>query len=275
MEVWHRIAFNGDLKPTFKSVLDERGISYGMSPLPGNTVGLIYFDIVESDPNWPRIRELIQTLGASDIYNTIFARQEILAADWIRMVPSFEQGYPQPEKAWDRITYRNECSRCGAGFVQKSPFRLAKEPRLGRKDFLCLYWTSTYFCTPKILDALAEHRVRGYDVWAAIIHRTNRPSVAVSQLLFPSVTGPCLLNADELHLHVCPECGLAKQASHLRGYMHVRKTALHSDVDVQVTQEWFGSGHMAFREVLISNRVAKLALEAGWSGIALKPVVVD
>lgn len=57
--------------------------------------------------------------------------------------------------------------------------------------------------------------------------------------------------------------------------MHLKREALRSDVDVLLTHEWFGSGgHMGFREILISNRLARLILEKGWGGVALKPVEI-
>ena len=46
-------------------------------------------------------------------------------------------------------------------------------------------------------------------------------------------------------------------------------------MDVAVTDEWFGSGaRLGYREILISNRFARLILERGWRGVALKPVTL-
>ena len=58
----------------------------------------------------------------------------------------------------------------------------------------------------------------------------------------------------------------------MRGVMYLARTALVSDVDILQTYEWFGSGHSAYREFLVSNRFAKLILEKGWRGIKLKVV---
>ncbi len=232
---------------------------------------------MESDPRWSQVNALVREKNALDMYDTIFTEPEVLSAEWVRLKPVFEQGYPQPEAEmmWKQITYENQCPQCGAGYQQKAPFRLAKEPRLGKHDFLCLYWTYTVFCTPKVLEALRAHQIRGYEVWEAIIHRTNQPSKVVSQLVFPSVAGPGLAEVDKLQPETCAQCGLTKYAYHKRGYMHLKREALRPDVDVLLTNEWFGSGgYSGFREILISNRLARLILEKGWRGVALKPVEV-
>jgi len=274
MEIWHRITFGhiDDVDATIEAM----DIKYKRRPLPGGGY-LIHIDITESDPRWPQLAALVGQKNALDMCDTIFTPEEILSADWVRLIPVFEQGYPQPEEgmAWKEITYENQCPQCGVGYRQKAPFRLAKEPRLGRHDFVCLYWTYTVFCTPKVLETLQAHQIRGYEVWEAILHRTNQPSRVVSQLVFPNVAGPGLADVDKLQPETCPQCGITKYAYHKRGYMHLKHEALRSDVDVLLTHEWFGSGgYSGFREILISNRLARLILENGWRGVALKPVEV-
>jgi hypothetical protein len=277
MEVWHRVAFNGDVKSDFKAALDRIGIEYRISPLPGHVTGLVYFDIAESAPHWRQIAELIKREGASDEVQTVFTKEEVLSAEWVRLMPTFEQGYPQPkeEMAWKQITYENQCPQCGVGHRQKAPFRLAREPRLGKHDFVCLYWTYTVFCTPGVLRTLKDYQIQGYEVWEAIIHRTNQPSEVVSQLVFPNIAGPGLADVDKLQPETCSQCGITKYAYHKRGYMHLKREALRSDTDFILTYEWFGSGgYSGFREILISNRLAKLILEEGWRGVTLKPVEI-
>lgn len=274
MEICHRITF-GHIDEV-NAAIEAMNIKYKRSPLPGGGY-LIHIDITESDPRWPQLATLVGQKNALDICDTIFTPEEILNAEWVRLKPVFEQGYPQPEETWveNPINYENECPKCGVGYRQKAPFRLAKEPRLGKHDFFCLYWTYTLFCTPKVLETLEAHQIRGYEVWQAIIHRTNQPSKVVSQLVFPNVAGPGLADVDKLQPETCPRCGITKYAYHKRGYMHLKREALRSDVDVLLTHEWFGSGgYSGFREILVSNRLAKLILENGWRGVALKPVEV-
>jgi hypothetical protein len=58
----------------------------------------------------------------------------------------------------------------------------------------------------------------------------------------------------------------------MRGAMYLKRDALVPDVDVMQTYEWFGSGHSAYREILVSNRLARIILDEGWKGVALKVV---
>jgi hypothetical protein len=272
MEIWHRITFGH--RDGVDAAIEALNIKPERSPLPGGGY-LIHIDMTESDPRWPHLLALVREKNALDMYNTVFTESEILSAEWVRLVPSFEQGYPQPEEdmRWKEISYENQCLQCGVGYQQKAPFRLAREPRLGKHDFMCLYWTYTLFCTRKVLETLKAHQIRGYEVWEAIIHRTNQPSRVVSQLVFPNVAGPSLADIDKLRPETCPECGITKYDSHLRGYMHLKREALRPNTDIQLTHEWFGSGsHSGFREILISNRLAKLILDEGWRGVSLKPV---
>ena len=54
--------------------------------------------------------------------------------------------------------------------------------------------------------------------------------------------------------------------------MHLKASTLPSNVDLVRTAEWFGSGRNAYREILISNRLATLILDNGWKGVDLKAV---
>jgi len=272
MDIWHRIMFHR--LEGVDHILDELGIRHKKVPLPRDSYVLI-FEIAESDSRWAQIAELIQEKNAPNLFDTVFTPEEILGAEWVRLIPVFEQGYPQPEATWVRnpINYEGQCPQCGAGYRQVAPFRLAKEPRLGRHDFFSLYWTYTVFCTPRVLETLRAHAIRGYEVWEALLHKTGQPSRLVSQLVFPHVAGPGLLDEDKLQPETCSQCGLTKYAYHKRGYMHFKREALQAEVDILQTHEWFGSGgYGGYREILISRRLAELILREGWRGVRLKPV---
>jgi hypothetical protein len=58
----------------------------------------------------------------------------------------------------------------------------------------------------------------------------------------------------------------------MRGVMYLKRDALLPGVDLMQTYEWFGSGHSAYREIIVSNRFARLILEQGWKGVRMKVV---
>jgi hypothetical protein len=133
-------------------------------------------------------------------------------------------------------------------------------------------WVYELFCTPSVLNVLEKHNIQGYEVWDAIIHKTDVPSKTVSQLFVPTVAEPALVEVDDLARETCHECQITKYHPHRKGWMHLRRSALPSDVDIVRSVEWFGSGRSAYREILVSNRLAALVLDNGWKGIALKAV---
>lgn len=272
MKIWHRVSFGK--MDAVNSVIEALGIKYKKTPGPHGYY-IITFEIEESDPRWPQVAELIRQKNAPDFFDTVFTTEEILGAEWVRLIPIFEQGYPQPEATWVRnpINYEGKCPHCGAGYRQVAPFRLAREPRMGKHDFLTLHWGYALFCTHRVLEALQAHEIKGYEAWEAILHGTGESSKVVSQLVFPHIARPGLLDTEELTSETCQECGVTKYSYHRRGYMCFRRGALPKDVDFVQTHEWFGAGgRSAHREILISHRVAKLILQRGWQGVRLKPL---
>ena len=157
--------------------------------------------------------------------------------------------------------------------TQRSPFRIKKEAKLGQFDFVSLYWTYGIFATQRVVDKVKECGLKGVEIWPVMLHREDRPSEVITQLLFPHVAEPGLSVEEKLNPEPCSECGITKYAFHRRGYMHLKRSALRSDIDAQVTYEWFGSDtKWGFQEILISNRFARMIIEEGWKGVVLKPV---
>lgn len=271
MDIWHRVTFGH--KDQVEGLLERLGFHYRTSPLPGKGY-LLHIDTVESDPHWLELATLIREKHAVDIFDTTFTREEILNASWLRIQPLFEQGYPQPESTWQEQIYgKSACTKCGVFQDQLERFRLAKEPRMGRNSFMSLYWVYTLFATSEIITAFEAAQFRGYRTREALIHRTNQPSRTVVQLEFPHIAYPGLADEDRLGLVICEQCGTMKYAYHKRGLMRYEHASLRSDLDFQMSHEWFSSGGLhAFREFLVSNRVARLILEQGWHGVAFKPL---
>ena len=146
---------------------------------------------------------------------------------------------------------------------------------MGRNDFVTLYWTYSILCTQRVVRKIEEAALRGVDIWPVILHGKDVPSEVLSQLVFPVVAGPGLDPRDMQRPEYCAACGITKYEYHRRGYMHIKRDALRNDVDAQLTYEWFGSNtKTGYREILISNRFARLILEQGWKGISLKAVAL-
>ena len=130
MEIWHRLTFNN--KDEIEPQLDALGIKYTKSSLPGQAY-ILHVEIAESDPLWNEVTDLATAKKALDVFNTVFSRNEIASAEMLRVCPSFEQGYPEPQEnsVWKERTLTGACEKCGAGYTQSAPYKMGKEPVLG------------------------------------------------------------------------------------------------------------------------------------------------
>lgn len=273
MDIWHRISFNASIKPDFFNTVKNYGIIKKTINLPGRGGIMVYIDIKETDPYWEDVNEFIRTYGASDIKDTFFTEKEIRSAKWLRLISTFEQGYPQPRAQWPikQKSFEIICPNC-AIYKQINPLRLTKEPSLGKKTFMSLIWTKEIFCKPEVFTEFSRIQATDFEVWDAIIDKTDEPSKIVKQLFIPNITPPGFVADQDLVRKKCPSCGITKYYPHLKGIMYFQKGASWPHVDFLLTHEWFGHGLLSWREILVSNRVANLILDKGWQGVRFKVV---
>lgn len=281
MDIKHRISINSRTDEEFMSSIIKLGIDYEAIELPGGKSKLITFVIAESDPRWEMVTKLIRIYKDYEIYDpgdqfeTVFSEDEIRNSSWLRLISTFEQGYPQPKPNWPikQLSYEILCPKC-AIHNQTAPMRLAKEPHLGKKSFFSLIWAGEIFCTPEVILELEQIQAKGYEAWDMVIHKTGKPSEKVRQLYIPGVASPGVILDNDLERKTCPVCGTIKYYPHQKGVMHIRRESLLPDIDFILTHEWFGFGLLAWREILVSNRVASLILDKGRQGVRFKVVEV-
>jgi len=275
MEIWHRITFNASSKQKFLVTIEDLEVKHKTLQLPGDGGLLVFVDIAESDPNWPEVSNQITSFGAGDIQETFFTEVEIRSARWLRMICVFEQGYPEPKAHWPlkQQSFEIRCPKC-AIYHQFAPLRIAKEPHLGKKSFVHTIWTNEIFCASEVFQGLEEIQAKGYEFWDVILNKSGQVSEKVRQLYVPSVASAGFIAEEDLGRVPCPVCGTTKYYPHMRGVMHIKREALLTNTDFMLTHEWFGSGYLAWREILVSNRVASLVLDKGWQGIRFKVVEV-
>jgi len=268
VEIIHHVVFAGSDQIT--EDIENLGIKYEGSP-PWN-IGV--FDIPESDQNWPRVSQLIAEKDLPDRSYTLFTEDEVLSAEWLRMNVTFEQGHPQPESKWRETTLGLDrvCGRCYLDAFQKQDFQIKKEPHLGKKDFVSLYSTAAILASSRVFEVFEWSGIRGYSKRPVLIRSTQRPSQTVSQIYVPQETEPGLIETPVLRTEICKECQRAKFNRAMNGRIQYRRDAFPTDVDFVLSHEWFGSGWIAFQEVFVSNRVARLVVEHGWKGLLLDPL---
>ena len=123
-----------------------------------------------------------------------------------------------------------------------------------------------------MVPGLESIQARGYEVWHDLIHKTGKPSERVNQLFVSGIALPGVVIDDNLERKICPVCGTTKYHPHVKGPMKLKRESLLPDTDFMLTYEWFGHGLLAWREILVSNRVASLILDRGWQGVRFKVV---
>ena len=275
MDIIHHIGLNSSKEEKLFITVIETGIEHKEVTLPGGKSKLITFDILESDSRWEDVHQLIEKYHCLNMHETIFSDCEIRSSEWLRLVPKFGQGYPQPASKWPlkQQTYENVCQKCGV-YKQANEYRIKKEPSLGRKSFFSPNWVMELFTTPLVVLSLESISAKGFEARNIIIHRTNLPSEKLLQIFILGITKPGLVLDKDMVGTDCNVCGTKKYYYHNTGAMRIKGNSLPTDTDFVKTSEWFGSGLIAFREILISNRIAQLILDNNWMGALLKVIKI-
>jgi hypothetical protein len=274
MEIIHQITFKSKSEPKLLQIIQNSGTRMKAIELPNHNGQSISALISETSSIWPLILPFLEKKDVLHSFETTFSEQEILESEWIRIVNVYEQGYPQPEQTWvsNPRNYSDFCMTCGT-FKQISPFRIRKEPKLGQNSFMSLIWTGdTLFTTPIVLNVLKEHRIKGFEPWEVIIHKENQPSQMLQQIFIENNSLPGLVKEGNITQKICSVCGKIKYEYHRQGKMLYKRNSLPSDVDIFLSYEWFGSDHMAFREIFISNKLARIIISRKWRGVKMKVV---
>lgn len=274
VEILHRVSIDG------KDVPYWRGRGLEMRPIRSafyddGVAKAWVFDISESAELWPEVKGYIRGM---DFVNTFFTDEERLAADWciLRGVGPIRPMEPVGGN-WSRDYYKGICSVCGSGWTQVEPFQLAMEPKVGRNAFAS-FCGAAYglFAIDDVFYTFESEGIRGVDSWLILVGKDRHPGARVRQLLVKNAAAPAL--AEELAEHErfrssgCSACGPKSYLFYTRGMLPLRRSALRSDVDFQMTNEWFGSGKAARHEILVSRRVAEIILRKKWRGADLSPV---
>ena len=273
MKIWHRT----NLNPDAESLLQAEKVKYQRvySTVVPERVNSLLLDVAESDPAWPRISHLVKE--KETFVWTEFTSQEILNAEWLIIQAAHSIGYPAPNNSsWSDLYIKARCVTCGVGWQQIAPFRVIKEPRIGRNAFASFWGAFELFCTPEVLAAFEAEGIRGYEVWPLLLHKTGESSQLLKQLMVPNIAQPAVeeevAETERFCETICPTCDQIWFSHYLRGMMPLRREALVPEVDFQLTHEWFGNGRTARREIPVSQKVARLVFDKKWRGLALSPV---
>lgn len=271
MKYWHR----GTVKPDLEEMLCRHGVSFEPSPSvkDPNKASYLVVEIDESNPAWALVKKQFNDI----FFWTEFSSGEIEAADFAIVYARHSiRSLQCADGGWDPAFIVDRCKNCGSGWRQIAPFRIKQEPKLGKHAFAGFGSAFELFVTPVVLEAFKKHGIRGLEARPLILNKENRPAESLKQLFVTEIAQPAIAEERVEHERYsqtdCLACGRTWHAHYTRGALPLRGSALNPNSDFQLTNEWFGNGRTARREILASRRVVRLARDEGWSGVEFIPV---
>lgn len=213
-------------------------------------------------------------------YITEFDDDDYARAEWLEADIVSWLGYPKPESDWQSVTYdlahSDYCPRCDVGISQVNPFRLAKSHRRGKTVSFCRpgWVPDALFVTASVRDTLLAEGLKGMKFLAAIEAGSKTPFDDVIQLLCERTLEPGLINGNDFQQEVCSRCGRHKFNLSER-VKRFRRDVFDQKLDFAVTGEWFGSGGLACKMLIVSRQFAELYEECRWRGLRLRPIVLE
>lgn len=275
MKIWHR----GHFAVEHKDFLDKMGIRHWplFNSPTSQRVRKYMFVVDEGNPAWADVKERL--VGDHTYISTEFTKKEISEAEWAIAHADHSIKNVRPgDYGWSTDFFSDQCKNCGAGWRQIAPFRIKKEPKLGKNVFADFGSAFELFCATVVLEAFKKEGMSGFETRPLILNKEDRPAESLNQMVITEIAEPAVADESVEHERYsqtdCPVCGRTWHAHYTRGALPLRKSALNPKVDLQLTSEWFGNGRTARREILFSHRAVNLTLENNWQGIRFIPVNV-
>lgn len=232
--------------------------------------GFASFKIDENDLRWNAVEGLVRLFKAVHTMTTKFSAQELNGADYLGIVPAWHHGYPEPADSFEYIdrTFNqgNFCKDCGIGLVQVAPFRIKKPPVWGEKSILQLNWVfDQYFVRPDVWEAV--FKPRGIGCRPVLLNST---SVEVESIVQLDISDVAALDMTACNTkQKCALCGREKYTPISRGFYPAPIPI--ADASMFRSSQYFGSGAVAHRVVLVSASMYRSMKAANIKGVDFKP----
>jgi hypothetical protein len=160
-------------------------------------------------------------------------------------------------------------------------------------QFLQLNWVfDEFFLRDESHGGLLEAEVTGFDPLAPVLHKKDRPSEQVTQMVVRTTLPPALDPAGLYKVTCKPRneewdpslqlrtfdveewkyCGRVKYHPMHKGPLRFDRKAFTDAPDVVKSHEWFGSGGSAHRLVLVSQKFRRAVVSAKWRGVDFEPI---
>lgn len=255
MEINKRIVLAPNECPELISYLKNNNIPY-----KEDTFAIIH--IYESSPHWPDIKRMAMQYNLLVQSSTKFAKEDLEAAEWMRVWCQRRSGYPQPENTFmtKGTTYSREtlCPECGRGEVQIAPFRMKNTPKWSRHQFAELNWIGDeLFLSNAAKQVLETSNITGISFGEVLNGKGTDVLEDVFQLVVHSVLKPGLVEKQTgiERSTICSVCGQKKYIPSGIGRKLYKRSAFENAPDVAKTWEIFGDMHYAVRCIFVRQNV--------------------
>jgi len=222
----------------------------------------------EADKRWPSVAPLVRKYSPYDLITEKFSDEEIRSARYLAIQTVWHNGYPQPEDsaAYETITYDKSqcCHKCRRGIVQKSPFRIRKEPKWGRNSVFVLNWViDELFIRPERWKPVLDQFGISY---REVLHcKTTEVLETVVQLNIPDTDVPLFVE-NSSRTTVCDMCGRFTMESISPGFFPALNG--HCDHPIFKTKEFFG----ATKWIVFSGELCAAMRDHQLQGIGFRPL---
>lgn len=251
MKINHHITLKIDEER--KSILKNIGIDankYAWKTFSWSTNENITFDIKEDDPRWPAIQQSYKKWGGgTDVVDTRFSASELEKAQYLSVNSTW---YCHSDEDYLHNCYDNsdKCKQCGIGKIQVNPFRMRMEPKWGTRHCIQFYgFYDLLFVRPEVWNDIFKPFGICYE--PVYKKNTDEELKTVVQLKIDDANSP--MQTEKLNYVICPSCCQKKYDSVQRGPLPCFEQT-RSD-NLLKTQEYFGSGALAFNLLVISQEL--------------------
>ncbi|TNG85236.1 hypothetical protein, partial [Testudinibacter aquarius] len=261
MKIKYRITNSFDKEQVF--ILEKLGIEV--------EVGYDNFYLYEDNIHFAEIEKLVIEWGMGSYPETEFSESDREKAVYLNISPTKIFGYPQPEDAeyeypFDIYPYLKDVFEIAKTDLeygvlkgkQIGGFRLKKEPNWGRSSIGSAHWISDFiFAKPEVYQEIFQPL--GIKCMPVLEYNTKKELKTVVQLV-PQGIAKANLNIKQEQINEIQEVeswGIKKYILFDNDY-YPSFDSNPGDFDFFVTQEYFGSGGITNREVIISQKLYRL-----------------
>lgn len=245
-----------------------------------------------------------------DWTSNVYTKRELDSAEWLEVSATGSQGDPKPWNWFEQTYDPRSCRTCGIHGDQLIPYRFSGEPKAKSHQFLQLNGIyDTLFVRAEAREGLTHAGITGIDFGPLLVSAKGKVSEEAMQMHILGTLPPaldvtalqpvtCMPNNEEDHQvdlvfldwdpaeddelseriaasdgeEKSPYCGQVKYHAAQRGPLRFDRGALAGAPNVVRSHEWFGSGGLAFRRVLVSQKFRQMVVGSKWRGLVFEPV---